>query len=75
MPATAAPGQAPAVEKRRHPLPAPTTFELTGCRRQLEHLIAYFGQQQPVPPVWAGLQAALDAVLAEQADRATIAHA
>jgi hypothetical protein len=75
MPATAAPGQAPAVEQPRHPLHALTTYELTGYRRQLERAIAFFGQQQIVPPVRADLQAALDAVLAEQADRATIAHA
>lgn len=79
MPATAASasasGQAPTVEQPSHPLHALTTYELTGYRRQLEHAIAFFGQQQPVPPVRAGLQAALDAVLAEQGDRAMIAHA
>jgi hypothetical protein len=74
MPATAAPGQVPAVERPRHPLHALTTYELAGYRRQLERAIAYFGQQQTVPPVRADLQAALDAVLAEQAERAAIAH-
>jgi hypothetical protein len=75
MPATAASGQAPEVEKPRHPLYALTTYELAGYRRHLERAIAFFDRQQPVPPVRADLQAALDAVLAEQADRARIAHA
>jgi hypothetical protein len=75
MPATAASGQAPAVEQPSHPLYALTTYELVGYRRELEYAIAFFGQQQPVPPVRADLQAALDAVLAEQADRAMIARA
>jgi hypothetical protein len=74
MPAAAS-TQAPAVEKPSHPLHALTTYELAGYRRQLERAIAYFGQQQPVPPVRAGLQATLGAVLAGQDDRATIAHA
>jgi hypothetical protein len=70
----AASAQAPAVEQPRHPLHALTTYELAGYRRQLEHAIAFSGQQ-PVSPVRADLQAALDAVLAGQHDRATIAHA
>jgi hypothetical protein len=74
MPPTAASAQAPEVEQPRHPLHALTTYELAGYRRQLERAIA-FSDQQAVPPVRADLQAALDAVLAEQADRATIAHA
>jgi hypothetical protein len=75
MPPTAASGQAPTAEQPSHPLHALTTYGLAGYRRQLGHAIAFFGQQQPAAPVRAGLQAALDAVLAEQADRATIAHA
>ncbi len=74
MPATAAPGQTPTVERPKHPLHALTTYELTGYRRQLEHAIAFFDQQQPVPSVRADLQAALNGVIAEQDDRAKIAH-
>jgi hypothetical protein len=74
MPPAAASAQAPAVEQPRHPLYALTTSELAGYRRQLERAIAFSGQQ-PVPLVRADLQAALDAVLVEQHDRATIAHA
>jgi hypothetical protein len=58
-----------------HPLYALATFELVGYRRQLETAIAYFDAQDPVPAARADLQAVLDAVLAEQDDRARIAHA
>ncbi len=75
MPATTPPGQAPAVDQPGHPLHALTTYELTGYRRQLEHAIAWFDQQDPVPPVRASLQAALDDVMDEQDDRARIARA
>ena len=62
-------------QQPRHPLHAMTTSELSGYRRQLENAIAYFGEQDPVPPVRADLQAALGAVTAEQDDRNKIAHA
>jgi hypothetical protein len=75
MPAAAASDQAPTVEKPKHPLHALTTYELTGYRRQLEHAITFFDQQQPVPPIRAVMQARLDAVTAEQNDRARIARA
>jgi len=75
MPATAAPDQPPAVDQPRHPVHALTTYELTGYRRQLEQAIAYFDRQAPVPAVRAGLQAALDGVIAEQDDREKLAHA
>ena len=75
MPATAAPAHVPAVDQPRHPLPALATFELVGYRRQLENAIAFFDARHPVPPVRADLQARLDAVLAEQDDRARIARA
>jgi len=75
MPATAASDQAPTVDQPRHPLHALTTYELRDYRRQLERALAFFDQQDPVPPVRTDLQAALDAVIAEQDDRATIAHA
>jgi len=69
------PDEPAAVERPKHPLYALTTFELTGYRRQLEHAITFFDQQDPVPPIRADLQTALDAVTAEQDDRAKIAHA
>ena len=72
---SAASDQAPRVEQPRHPLHALTTFELRGYRRQLETAIAFFGKQDPVPAVRAHLQAALDGVIAEQADRTRIADA
>jgi hypothetical protein len=37
--------------------------------------ITYFGRQDPVPAVRADLQAALDAVIAEQDDRKKLADA
>jgi hypothetical protein len=58
-----------------HPLPAMTTYELRDYRRQLESAIAFFDRQDPVPPARSRLQASLDAVLAEQDERARIAHA
>ncbi len=75
MPATTPSDQAPAVDQPEHPLHALTTYELTGYRRQLEHAIAFFDAQDPVPPARASLQAALDDVLTEQDDRARIARA
>ena len=75
MTATVFPPPAPRVNQPAHPLHALTTFELKDYRRELEHAIAFFGKQDPVPPARAGLQAALEGVLAEQADRAKIAAA
>ena len=63
------------VAEPEHPLPAMTTYELRGYRRQLESAIAFFDRQDPVPPVRARLRASLDAVLREQDERARIAHA
>src|SRR6266571_4747341 len=57
------------VERPKHPLHALTTYELKDYRRQLENAITYFDQQEPVPAVRASLQAALDGVLADLADR------
>jgi hypothetical protein len=59
----------------KHPLHAMTTYELRDYRRQLEQAIAFFDKQAPVPPARGLLQASLDAVLAEQDERARIAHA
>ena len=65
----------PAVEKPQHKLPELTTYELRDYRHELEKAIAFSGQEHPVPPARAALQARLDAVLAEQDDRARIARA
>ncbi len=59
----------------RHPLPALTTYELRNYRRQLETAIAFFDRKNPVPPSRDQLQARLDAVLAEQDERARLARA
>jgi hypothetical protein len=52
-----------------------TTFELRDYRHQLGNAIAFFDKQDPVPPVRWDLQAALDAVIAEQDDRRRLARA
>ena len=75
MPATVASQQTPRVDQPKHPLHAMTTFELKDYRRQLENAIAFFGRQDPVPAARADLQAALDAVTAEQEDRKKLAGA
>ncbi len=62
------------VEKPKHPLHALTTYELTYYRRRLENAIAFLDKQEPVPPIRANLQTALDGVVAEQDDRARIAR-
>jgi hypothetical protein len=61
------------VETPRHPTAQMTTFELRDYRRDLERAIAFFDKKDPVPPARGRLQATLDAVLAEQDDRARIA--
>ena len=63
------------VQPPDHPLPALTTFELSNYRRRLETAISLASTQNPTAPVRAGLQARLRDVLAEQDDRARIAHA
>ena len=68
------PAELPAPAPPQHPLPALTTFELRDYRRALEHAIACLGQHDPVPPARTGLQARLDAVLAEQDSRARLAR-
>ena len=65
----------PNVERPKHPMHALTTFELRDYRRQLEAAIAFFDQQDPVPPARTDLQAALDEVIAEQDDRKKLANA
>ncbi len=63
------------VSQPEHPLHALTTFELRDYRRELERAIEFFGKQDPVPAVLTDLQAALDAVLAEQESRRRLAGA
>ena len=69
---TAEPGT---VEPPGHPLPALATFELRDYRRRLEAAIALASTQDPAAPVLARLQVWLADVLAEQDERARIAHA
>jgi hypothetical protein len=73
MPATVAAQQTPTVDLPKHPLQALATFELRDYRRELESAIAFFGEQIPVLPAHGQLQARLDAVIAEQDDRARLA--
>ena len=54
----------------KHALPALTSYELRDYRRQLERAIKGIS---PGAPVQAALRAKLDAVLAEQDDRARMA--
>jgi hypothetical protein len=44
-----------------------TAAELAAYRRELEHAIAYFDQQDPVPPARADLQARLGTITTRQA--------
>jgi hypothetical protein len=69
------PAETATVQPPEHPLHAMTTYELREYRRQLESAIAFFDRQDPVPPARDQLRASLDAVLAEQEERARIAHA
>jgi hypothetical protein len=69
------PAEPVTVELPKHPLHALTTFELRDFRHQLEGAIAFFDQQDPVPPARHRLQAKLDDVIAEQDDRARLARA
>jgi hypothetical protein len=56
----------------RHPVHALTTYELRDYRRLLEHAITAIAADAPVQAV---LRGKLDAVLAEQDDRARLAAA
>jgi len=68
-------GEPAAVEPPKHPLHQLTTFELRDYQRQLESAIAFFDRKDPVPPARNLLQAKLDEVLAEQAERTRLARA
>ena len=72
MPATIASAQAPEIDTPKHPLHALTTYELAYYRRRLENALAFLDKQDPIPPIRADLQAALDKVIGEQDDRARI---
>jgi hypothetical protein len=67
------PAESVTVEQPKHPLGQLTSSELGDYRRQLESAIAFFDHQDPVPPARDRLQASLDAVVAEQDQRARIA--
>ena len=72
MPATIASAQPPEIDTPKHPLHALTTYELAHYRRRLENALAFLDKQDPIPPIRADLQAALDKVIGEQDDRARI---
>jgi hypothetical protein len=61
------------IDQPKHPPHALTTYELADYRRDLERALAGFDRQTPVPPARDQLQARLDDVLSEQAERAKIA--
>jgi hypothetical protein len=63
------------VPQPSHPLYALTTYELAGYRSQLESALACYDKPEPVPSARGDLQGRLDAVIAEQDDRARLAHA
>ena len=73
MPTAETASPVPVVARPAHPLHALTTYELRAYRRQLEHAIAFFAARTPVPPARADLQARLDGVKHEQAERAELA--
>lgn len=66
------PAEPVTVQPPEHPMYALTTYELRDYRRQLENAIAFFDHNDPVPPARRRLQARLDAVIAEQEDRARL---
>jgi hypothetical protein len=68
--ATPMPAEPVPVTPPKHPLPALTSYELRDYRRELERAIKRIS---PDAPVQAALRAKLNAVLAEQDDRARMA--
>jgi hypothetical protein len=64
------PTDAVAVEQPKHPVHQLTTAELTRYGRELENAIQGIPETAPIQPT---LHRKLDAVIAEQADRARIA--
>jgi hypothetical protein len=76
MPTGSGPADSPLdVSPPAHPLHAMTTFELRDHRRDLEAAIAFASRSGSVSPERASLQARLDDLLAEQADRQKLADA
>jgi hypothetical protein len=69
------PAEPATVDQPKHPLAQLTTYELRDYRKRLENAIAYFDKKDPVPPIRAKLQGWLDQAIAEQDDRARLAHA
>ena len=65
------PTEPASVDQPPHPVPQLTTSELATSRRHLESAVAFFGKTQA--PALALMQAKLDEVLDEQADRARLA--
>jgi hypothetical protein len=68
----AMPAEPAAVNPPKHPLYALTTYELTDRRRELERAIKGIAADAPIQ---ADVRRALDAVIAEQEDRARSARA
>jgi hypothetical protein len=68
--ATPMPAEPVPVTSPKHPLPALTSYELRDYRRDLERAIKGIS---PGAPVQAALRAKLNAMLAEQDDRARMA--
>ena len=66
------PAESVTVEPLKHPLHALTTYELRDRRRELERAIKGIASGAPVQ---ATLRRQLDAVIAEQEDRARLADA
>ncbi len=66
------PAEPVTIETLKHPLHALTTYELRNRRRELERAIKGIA---PGAPVQAALRRQLDAVIAEQDDRARLADA
>jgi hypothetical protein len=64
----------PAVEKPKHKLSELATYELRDYRHALERAIASGRSHDPGAPARTVLQGRLDAVIAEQDDRARIAR-
>jgi hypothetical protein len=75
MPDNTASQQVQMVDQPKHPLHALTTFELRNYRHELEKAIAFFDTIDPAPSARGRLQARLDDVMAEQADRKRLADA
>ena len=68
----AMPAEPAAVNPPKHPLYALTTYELKDRRRELEHAVKGIAADATIQ---ADLRRALDAVIAEQEDRARSARA